>query len=75
MDGTLVPNVEEARYLGCFLNDHSNPKKELRVRIAQCFATWKKLDTFWLHSDCSTHGHVSIEGTSKSIEDKDYICR
>eukprot|EP00975_Prorocentrum_lima_P019477 4102458-Prorocentrum_lima.AAC.1 len=35
-EGTLVPSLDEARYLGCLMNDHIEPKRELKHRIAQC---------------------------------------
>eukprot|EP00975_Prorocentrum_lima_P056965 11952627-Prorocentrum_lima.AAC.1 len=35
------------------MNDHIEPKRELKHRIAQCMTVWKKLDVFWLHSTCS----------------------
>eukprot|EP00975_Prorocentrum_lima_P058079 12181543-Prorocentrum_lima.AAC.1 len=52
VDGSAVPVVDEAKYLGCVLNDRTDPRRELRIRMSLCITVWKKLDTFWLHSDC-----------------------
>eukprot|EP00975_Prorocentrum_lima_P035016 7359043-Prorocentrum_lima.AAC.1 len=43
-DGTPVPVVHEAKYLGCFLNDHTNARQELRQRTSACMTILKKLD-------------------------------
>eukprot|EP00975_Prorocentrum_lima_P026431 5555056-Prorocentrum_lima.AAC.1 len=32
IDGDEVPMVVEAKYLGCYLNDHTDPRRELRHR-------------------------------------------
>eukprot|EP00975_Prorocentrum_lima_P052625 11028696-Prorocentrum_lima.AAC.1 len=45
--------VVEAKYLGCYLNDHTDPRRELRHRMSACYVIWKRLDNFWLHSDCN----------------------
>eukprot|EP00975_Prorocentrum_lima_P040393 8478398-Prorocentrum_lima.AAC.1 len=41
-DGTPVPLVQEAKYLGCFLNDKTNARQELRQRTAACMTILKK---------------------------------
>jgi hypothetical protein len=35
------------------LNDRGDPKREVNKRIGECYITWKKLETYWKHSDCS----------------------
>eukprot|EP00975_Prorocentrum_lima_P011540 2452473-Prorocentrum_lima.AAC.1 len=52
-DGGTVKVVDQAKYLGCYLNAWSDPMREIRRRIAITLATWKRLDPFWLHSDCT----------------------
>ena len=51
-DGTKVPSKEEVVYLGCTMNQQTDYNKEIGKRIQTCMATLKKLDIFWLHSDC-----------------------
>ena len=51
-DGTKLRIVEEAKYLGCNLNDTSNYKKEIGKRISNTIVTMKRLNIFWLHSNC-----------------------
>ena len=51
-DGSPVKCVAEVKYLGCHLNAKGDTTKEVKARIASCFATVKKLDLFWTHSDC-----------------------
>ena len=51
-DGTRVKIVEEAKYLGCHINEQSDYRKELGKRISIAMITLKKLDIFWLHSNC-----------------------
>ena len=52
-DGTMVPPHNEAKYLGCMLNDKGDPKREINKRLAECYLVWKRLAEFWKHSDCS----------------------
>jgi len=51
-DGTKIKIVEEAKYLGCNLNDTSNYRKEIGKRISNTLIMLKKLNIFWLHSNC-----------------------
>eukprot|EP00975_Prorocentrum_lima_P063782 12893611-Prorocentrum_lima.AAC.1 len=43
-DGTPVPTIHEAKYLGCFLNDHADARRGLRQRTSACMTILKKLD-------------------------------
>eukprot|EP00975_Prorocentrum_lima_P069002 12923733-Prorocentrum_lima.AAC.1 len=47
------PLYGEAKYLGCFLDDHMDSTQELKKRMALCSLVWRKLDSSWLHSHCS----------------------
>eukprot|EP00975_Prorocentrum_lima_P061579 12880735-Prorocentrum_lima.AAC.1 len=49
-DGSTVKRVDEAKYLGCYVNSSTNPKVELRRRIGTRMAVWKRMDEFWLRS-------------------------
>ena len=51
-DGTKLRIVEEAKYMGCNLNDTSNYKKEIGKRISNTLVTMKRLNIFWLHNNC-----------------------
>ena len=48
---TLAP-VTEAKYLGCFLNYKTAGALEPNKRIAACMTILKRLDNFWLYSNC-----------------------
>ena len=59
-NGSQVPAHDQAKYLGCLLNDKGDPKREVNKRIAEAFVTWKRLDTFWKHSDCSVKVKLGV---------------
>ena len=59
-DGMLVPRCDECKYLGCLINDKGDPRREVNKRISECFLTWKRLETFWKHSDCSVKVKLNI---------------
>ena len=40
-NGETVEATDEAKYLGCLLNDNVEAKKELSRRIADSMTTWK----------------------------------
>ena len=50
-NGDTVKAVDEARYLGCMLNDEANAAKEINRRKADTYATWKILFEFWRHGN------------------------
>ncbi len=39
-NGTLVGKRNEARYLGCMINDKGDTTKEINKRISECHLTW-----------------------------------
>jgi hypothetical protein len=51
-DGQAVVRKSEVKYLGCYLNQDCDTKRELNQRISNCMAIMKKMDLFWRHSDC-----------------------
>ena len=51
--GKGVKQINEAKYLGCWINDKGDLKREINKRISECFLTWEKLDDFWRKSDCT----------------------
>ena len=51
-DGTLVKSMSESKYLGCFLNNKTDPDRELNKRKADVYVTWKRLEEFWKNSNC-----------------------
>ena len=51
-DGTMVEKKQEARYLGCYVNQNSDLTREVNKRICECMSLMTKLNTFWLHSNC-----------------------
>ena len=52
LNGEKVKELDESRYLGCFLIIETNAKRELNKRMGDVHNTWKRLEAFWKHSDC-----------------------
>ena len=50
-DGKPIPTMVEAKYLGCLINDKGDPKREVNKGISECYVCWKRLETFWKHSE------------------------
>eukprot|EP00973_Karenia_brevis_P051603 7165869-Karenia_brevis.AAC.1 len=48
--GARAPLKDEARYLGCWLNNRGGPARELKTRMTTTEAIWKKLHHYFLHS-------------------------
>ena len=48
-----VKEMNESRYLGCFLNNKTNSRREINKRKGDVFATLKKLEEFWKNCNCS----------------------
>ena len=40
-DGSPMKRLDEAKYLGCLLNDKGNPNLEVKARISSAMHTWK----------------------------------
>ena len=57
---TRVPTKQEAKYLGCRINEKGNVAKELNQRISECYLTWKKLEDYWEHADCPLREQLII---------------
>ena len=49
----MVPNKNEAKYLGCMINDKGDPVREIKKRLTECYIVWKKLGDFFLNSGCN----------------------
>ena len=52
-NGDLMASTNEAKYLGAYITQTINPKHEIRKRISAAMAILKKLDIFWLKTQCS----------------------
>ena len=59
-DNALVPLREEARYLGCWLNNKGDPARELKTRMAQTMAIWKKLQLYFIHADDTYNFRIQV---------------
>ena len=59
-DGTPVPRTQEAKYLGCSINQEGSMPAELSKRISICMTVVKKLDLFWRHSTCPTPFKLTV---------------
>ncbi len=53
-----VPRKTEVIYLGCNLNQQTDYRRELGKTMQTCMATLKKLDFFWLHSNCPARAEI-----------------
>ena len=49
--GKTIEKEDEAKYLGCVINDKGNPQREINKRIADTYHTWKKLELLWKKTD------------------------
>ena len=47
-----VPRKDQVTYLGCDLNMEGNTRRELNRRITSTIQTMKRLDKYWIHSNC-----------------------
>ena len=45
-DGTKINQMNESKYLGCFLNNKTNSRREINRRKGDVYTTWKKLEEF-----------------------------
>ena len=59
-DGTRLRPKEEAKYLGCYLNNRADGTREVKKRISECMVILKKQDLFWGHTDCSVR-KISVQ--------------
>lgn len=50
--GEHIAQEEEVKYLGCQLDGTGDSAKEVMKRISKTMITMKKLDQFWLSSNC-----------------------
>jgi hypothetical protein len=60
-DGTRLKPVNEAKYLGCYLNNRADGIREVKKRISECTVILKKLDLFWGHSNCSLRRKLAVQ--------------
>ncbi len=58
MDGAKITRKDEVKYLGCDINEKASTDREIRARLANTMTVLKKLDLFWLHSDCPTRTKI-----------------
>ena len=59
-DGSAVKCKEEARYLGCWLNDKGDPEREINQRMSDCMIVLKKLDLFWRKANPSCSQKIIV---------------
>ena len=64
-----IKHKKEAKYLGCFINDKADTAKELKKRMGECNATWKRLEAFWKHSNCDKADSVGGFGVDEDVLD------
>ena len=53
-NGKPILKQYQAKYLGCTLNEKGDTTSELNKRISDCHRTWRRLELFWKHSDCTS---------------------
>ena len=59
-NGKTVKNKQEAKYLGCWLNDKGDPEREVKQRIANCMTVLKKLDIYWREANPSISQKINV---------------
>ena len=59
-DGSLVPHVDEVTYLGGTLTSQVSVAREISSRISSTMATWKSMDIFWRHAQCSVRNRLQV---------------
>ena len=55
-----VCQEEEVKYLGCQMDGTGDPGKEVMKRISKTMITLKKLDQFWLNSNCPAKRKIEV---------------
>lgn len=51
-DGSLVPSVRNAKYLGCYLNAEGRAAPEVVDRLRDTRVAWLRLGIFWKRANC-----------------------
>ena len=46
-NGSKMKEMDESRYLGCFLNSKTDANRELNKIMRDVSTTWKRLGDFW----------------------------
>ena len=59
-EGGRVKEMEESRYLGCYLNNETKASRELNKRMGDVVSTWKRLEVFWKHSNTCKRTQLHI---------------
>ena len=59
-DTTEVRKVHEAKYLGCTLSKDNNIIREIRGRIRETMTVFKKMHSFWRHSNCTLKFKLTV---------------
>ena len=60
LDGSLVPHADEITYLGGTLTSHVSVASEITNRISATMATWKSMDIFWKHAQCTVKNKLQV---------------
>ena len=56
----MVKTKNEAKHLGCWLNDRGDPQREVKQRIATCMTILKKLDIYWRKANPSIKHTLNV---------------
>ena len=59
-NGQELQRTQSTIYLGTEINAAADPTLEVQRRMAEVCVTWKKLDTFWKHSNTPTKIKIQI---------------
>ena len=59
-DGTPMPQVTTAVYLGANITKHIDPKTEIKRRISMTMPILKKLDIFWSKTKCCNAWKIQV---------------
>ncbi len=53
-DGTQAKQVDEAKFLGCFLNAQTDTGREVQIRLRAAYLTAKRMHDLWRRSNRTT---------------------
>lgn len=51
-DGSIIPQVHSARYVGCDINDQADAGRDIANRIRTCTGKCRRLEFLWKHTGC-----------------------
>ena len=60
LHGSLVPLTDKIIYFGGILTSHISVASKIANRISARMATWKNMDIFWKHAQCTVKNKLQV---------------